>query len=157
MKRMVSVYGAILLLALCNSAWSGEREKQVPIGYPFSSWGEISQTPVGREETGVKIDGYVEQGIDWFKIGKIDLKVNTFLAFRETVSSRQEDFFNNKIGPWAGIKFKKTLDLGRDTTASFNLGVRWEHYRYLGSIFPKNENRMTVSMEWGFDGDWKRH
>jgi len=170
MDRMSVACVAILLFASCNMAWGEEQEKEFPLGYPFMSWGEITETPVAQQEKGFKIDGYVEQGIDWFKLGKTTWKFNTFVALRGTASTRQVDYYNNKAGPWAGLKFKKTLDLGGEKSATFNLGARWEYYRYFGSappaitdhhvlpgLSPKDDNRLTFFFEWGFDGDWKKH
>lgn len=166
MKYIVCV--AALLLCFCNMAWCEEQE-EFPLGYPFTSWGEITETPVGRQETGFKVDGYVEQGIDWLKLGKTDWKFNTFVGLRGTASSRPIEYFNNKVGPWAGFKFKRILDFGGDNSGSFYLGVRWEQYHYFGSappvikdhhvlpgLSPRDDNRVTFFFEWGFDGDWKR-
>ncbi len=168
MKGLRGALVAILVFAFCNMAIGQEQEEEFPLGYPWSSWGEITETPVGHQETGLKIDGYVEQGIDWFKLGKTDWKFNTFVGLRGTASTRKMDYFDNKVGPWAGLKFKKILELDGESSATLYLGVRWEYYRYLESAplvshrvilgTPvKDDHRVTFFFEWGFDGDWKKH
>jgi hypothetical protein len=162
MKRMLRSFLTWLLVlgsfTLCFGEESGEESKaKFPIGYPWSSWGEITETPVGHQETGLKIDGYAEQGVDWFKLGKMDWIFNSFIGIRGTGSSRKSDYWNNRVGPWAGLKFKKTLDLGGNNSATLSLGTRWEYYRYLPSGAPvRNDHRVTLFLEWAFDGDWKR-
>ena len=145
-----------------------EVKTEFPLGYPFTSWGEITQTPIGHDETGFKIDGYIEQGVDWFKVFNTDWKFNTFVALRGTAATHQIDYFNNKIGPWAGFKFKKTFDFGNDNSGSLYLGVRWEYYHYLDSGPPekidhhlfftsiRDDNRLTFFLQWSFGGDWKK-
>jgi hypothetical protein len=158
MNRMSLSFVVILMFVFCNMAFGEESKVEFPLGYPWSSWGEITETPVGHQEKGLKIDGYVEQGIDWFKLGETDWKFNTFIGIRGTASSRKIDYFNNKVGPLAGLKFKKALDLGGDNSGAICLGARWEYYRYLGSAAPvSNDNRVIFFLEWSFDGDWKKN
>jgi hypothetical protein len=157
MKRISVSFVAILMFVFSNMAFGEESKAEFPLGYPWSSWGEVSEEPVGHQEKGLKIDGYAEQGVDWFKLGKTGLIFNTFAGIRGTASGRKSDYYNNRVGPWAGLKFKEIFNFGQDNSGSLYLGVRWEYYHYLGSAPPvRDDNRVVFFLEWGFDGDWKK-
>jgi hypothetical protein len=160
MKRIIPFFVVVFTFVFCLAAFGEEPEEPkttFPLGYPWSTWGEISETPVGHQETGFKIDGYAEQGVDWFKLGKTEWTFNTFIGIRGTVSSRKSDYWNNRVGPWAGIKFKEALNIGEGNWGEIDLGVRWEYYHYLGREAPQSDdNRVVFFFEWSFGGNWRK-
>jgi hypothetical protein len=159
MKRMI-LFLSVLLFALCTAAFGEEPKAKLLLGYPWSTWGEISETMVGHTEKGFKLDGYAEQGVDWFKFGNTDLTFNTFVGIRGTVSDRAGDFWNNKVGPWVGFKFRQTLNIGEGHWGEIDFGARWEYYRYLRTepVLGSNiDNRVVLFLQWNLGGDWKKN
>lgn len=124
-----------------------------PIGYPWFTWGELSQT-WDHTETGIKFDTYLEQGIDWLKIGNTNWIFNSFAGVR-LVQSDQSDYWNNKIGPWFGIKFKLDFRFPKLNYGQIAIGARGEHYSYTRNS-PGSDLRGLVFIQYSAGGDWKK-
>jgi hypothetical protein len=150
MKIIASVSIFLLVFAAALSY------AETPIGYPWSTWGELTQTFDAREEEGLKLDAYLEQGVDWTKMAKPDLTLNTFLGIRGVVSDHASDYWNNKVGPWVGMRVKHPVGI-RDGWGGLALGLRWEYYAYLTDSKPvPNDSRFVAFLQWGMGGDWKK-
>ena len=121
-----------------------------PLGFPYNGWGEASY---GRIE-GAKIDMYVEQGIDWVKLGSTPVVVNTFVGVRGTMSERPEDYWNNKIGTVAGVKLKMALPTTPGHWNQLSVGVRVEQVNYLTT--DRSTLQGLVFFQFGAGGDWKK-
>lgn len=151
MKVLVVIVSCFIFIVLSVAAYA-----ETPIGYPWSTWGELSHSFDARQEKGLKLDTYVEQGIDWLKIGNSDFTLNTFLGLRLTASDHKEDYWNNKIGPWVGFKVKHPISI-KDGWGQFSFGLRGEYYSYLTDSKPvSNDSRFVVFLQWGLGGDWKK-
>jgi len=151
MRFLVIMTSCLILLFSSISAYA-----ETPIGYPWSTWGELSHSFDARQEKGIKLDTYIEQGIDWLKLGNSDFTLNTFIGLKLTASDQSEDYWNNKIGPWVGFKVKHPISI-KDGWGQFALGLRWEYYSYLTDSKPVgNDSRFVVFLQWGMGGDWKK-
>ncbi|MEK7124050.1 MAG: hypothetical protein AAB851_04120 [Patescibacteria group bacterium] len=146
MKKII----LILVMLFCGIAGlAGTASAYEPLGYPYSSWGEVGQTFEGLEK-GLKADGYLEQGVDWVKLHNWTL--NTFAGFRFTFSDQAEQYWNNKYGPWLGLKIKRPLPIA--SWGEIAIGARIEYYDYLN---PHNQELRAVGfLQWSFGGDWKK-
>jgi hypothetical protein len=149
-KTIVSCLLVIFLLAVAGVVYA-----ETPIGYPWSSWGEVTKSLGNTNiDQGLKFDGYLEQGVDWTKISGVT--VNTFVGIRGTLSDHSAEYWNNKWGPSIGAKLK--LD-GKPFTsqswASTAVGVRYEYLDYIKSGIG-SDNRVIVFLQFGLGGDWKK-
>lgn len=150
MKTLFIVASCLILIS------SAAAYAETPLGYPWSTWGELSYSFDARQEKGLKLDTYVEQGIDWLKIGNSDFTLNTFVGLRLTASDHSEDYWNNKVGPWVGLKVKHPISI-KDGWGEFSFGLRWEYYSYLTDSKPvSNDSRFVAFLQWGLGGDWKK-
>ena len=151
MKGLIIAVVVVFLAGVTSVSFAGGGLD--PIGYPYFSWGEISQGwgDKGLEE-GLLVEGYVEQGIDWFE--KNDWVFNTFIGLRFNFSSESEDYWNNRVGPWIGIKASHPF--WSPGWGSVSLGLRGELYEYTTSAGPNNDSRITAFFQWSFGGDWKK-
>ncbi len=164
MNRIIVLFWVVLLFASMAPAFGAEPAANAqgtsatfPLGYPWSSWGELTETPDAHQEKGLKIDGYAEQGIDWVKLGKTGFVLNSFIGIKATASTHGQDYWNNQVGPWAGLSLKHTLSLGENNWGEVALGTRWEYRKYLSSQAPqKNDSRALVFLDWSLGGDWKK-
>lgn len=149
MKKMI----LFLAVLLCGFVGLKPALAAGPLGYPWSSWGEAAYRWQGDEE-GLKLDGYVEQGVDWAKLPKTDWVLNTFVGARFTFSDQAQDYWNNKVGPWFGVKVKRPLALFKNDWGEVALGVRGEYYEYTSVSRGGNLGGM-VFLQWSFGGNWK--
>lgn len=149
MKKLITASIFLLVIFIAGSPATAE-----PLGYPWSTWGELSQT-WDDTETGLKIDGYLEQGVDWFKIGPTDWVFNTFAGLR-FVQSDQNNYWNNKFGPWFGLKAKHDFKLFPDSWGEVALGLRGEYYNYTKNGGPGDDLRGVLYLQWSSGGDWKK-
>lgn len=150
MKSIILVVVSVLMLLAFTVVAQAE-----PLGYPWSTWGEITQTLGDTDvDQGFKLDGYVEQGVDWTKVGAFTL--NTFVGLRGTVSDHSSEYWNNKWGPWIGLKMK--LDgkpFSSQSWSNLAVGVRWEYVDYFQG-HNDTDSRGVVFLQWGLGGDWKK-
>jgi hypothetical protein len=129
---------------------------EMPLGYPWSTWGVLSHSLDAKTEKGLKLDTYLEQGIDWLKIGNSDFVLNTYLGLGITLSDHSQDYWNNKIGPRVGVKIKHPISI-KDGWGQFAFGAQWEYYSYTTDSKPvNNDSRFVVFLQWGMGGDWKK-
>jgi len=129
-----------------------EKTSSFPLGYPFSSWGEIRYSK-GDINEGLVLDCYFEQGADLYRWHRATL--NSFVGLRVTQSSEDDDYWNNKIGPWFGVKVKHPFNVFPRAWGEVDLGVRGEYYGYTNSPTNDNEFRVVLFLQWSFGGDWK--
>jgi hypothetical protein len=52
--RIIAIINSIFFLLVFN----GVSYAETPLGYPWSTWGELSHTSDAREEKGLKLDAY---------------------------------------------------------------------------------------------------
>lgn len=113
-------------------------------GLSGSTWGELSHDVDSLVGNGAI--GYVNQGIDWFRLpGQIT--VNTFAEFRYRLRSRNNDLYN-AYGPAVGVELRKSV---------FKLGADyyWERFPDLAETDAKFQFYLT----WYYDWDlmkWRR-
>ena len=127
-----------------------------PLGYPFSSWGEIRLQNSDIEESLIA-DGYLEQGVDLVKL-PLDLTLNTFVGLRFTQSNDKSRYWNNKVGPWFGVKVKRPFELFPGSWGEIAIGVRGEYYQYTSNddLYERdNDFVAALFLQWSFGGDWK--
>src|SRR4030042_5699745 len=141
---------AIFLLAGCATGYPQ---------FPWLTWGEVSKTVAGKDNPGWKGDGYLEQGIDWTKLGnkKYSPVFNTFVGFRFTVSNHPEYWWDNKLGPWFGAKLKWDVQPYPGAWGQIALGIRGEYYTYFGTVRDRpfdNDLRCVAFLQWSFGGKW---
>jgi hypothetical protein len=141
-KKLVLAMALVMVMA--GTSWGFD-----VVGYPWSTWGEVSgDLTDSKLKDGLKIDGYAEQGVDWFKVGPVIL--DTFVGIRGTASNQSADYWNNKVGPWVGIKAKLPF-----STGELDFGVRYEYYHYMTDAYG-NVGRAVAFMTWGANGDWRK-
>ena len=155
MKKIMSVLFVFTFMVMGSLIASAEEQKdQFPLGYPFSSWGEIRWQDSNIEESLIG-DGYVEQGVDLFKT-PLDWTVTPFVGLRFTQSNDGDHYWNNKIGPWFGVKAKHPLEFFTGSWGEISLGIRGEYYRYTSGGKDRDDDFATVLFfQWSFGGDWK--
>ena len=150
MIRIVQILVAVVLTAWCTaSAFAFE-----PLGYPWSTWGEIAATPHANYD-GIRADGYIEQGVDWtaFDVASTRWVFNSFLGLRFATNS-YNDYWGNKVGPWFGLKLKHDFQPFGTGWGQIAIGVRGEvnnRLNYLGT-----ETVGLGFVQWSLGGDWKR-
>lgn len=133
----------ILLLLVVNGVAAWE-----PVGYPYLVWSEMSR---GHIE-GLKFEGAAEQGVDWFQVMNTRLVLNTFGAFRWTLSDRPDDFWNRKLTPVLGVKLKWNIPVHGHHWNQAAVGARTEYVHYLGS--GRDTTQVLFFLQIGFGGDW---
>lgn len=154
--QIVALAFAVMFFLAVSFASAGDTYPQ----FPWSTWGELSQTITGRDNPGFKADGYLEQGIDWMKIGnsKFSPVLNTFVGFRFTASSQPDFWWDNKFGPWFGAKLKWDVSPYPGAYGEVALGIRGEYYTYVmssGRDRPyDNDLRCVAFFQWSFGGKW---
>ncbi|MEW6052550.1 MAG: hypothetical protein AB1552_02010 [Nitrospirota bacterium] len=149
MKRCL----AVLVILMTVSVFSHQATAEI-LGYPWYSWGELSFTPSNDIERGSKLDMYVEQGIDWMKLGESDFVLNTFAGIGLTKSDHTNDFWNNRWRPVFGGKVKHPLKAGLNNWGVIDLGIRGEYFGYFNDS-SNNAWRAVAFLQWSAGGDWK--
>ena len=146
MQQLLSILAVIWMVIFC--AWQ-RAEAWEPVGFPYQTWGEASY----GELEGMKMDTYIEQGIDWFRLGNSRAVLNTFGGVRLTLSDRSEDTWNNKGGPVLGIKLKYDIMTATGHWNQLTLGARAEYVSYFTTH--RNTLHGLIFLQWGFGGNWK--
>lgn len=153
MRKMLMVIAALACAAVTINASAGG-----PIGYPWETYGEVRAVP-GGVERGFQLDGWAEQGVDWTKLGNSNWVFNTFVQPHLTLSDNQDQWWNNKVSLWTGIKLvNRDLAIGSSGQwGKLTFGVRGEFNQYLdGGINGRDDMRGVAFMQWSFGGDWKK-
>lgn len=99
-----------------NTVMEPIRSFEGPIGYPGNTWGTVvysAKAPAGYNE--YRVEGIVEQGVDWFKFSEDKTwKFNTYGAFEYVLNSD-----TSGVTPVLGMKVNKAFSDG-----SLDLGLR---------------------------------
>lgn len=143
----------ILLTFLIVVATAAVSSAEV-IGFPWSTWGELSYASGGNVDKGVIFDMYGEQGVDWLKLGASEWVLNTFAGIQLSASDHQSEFWNNKAKPSLGVKVKRTIESDLIGWGDVALGVRGEYMEYFHNS--ANDSWRAVGyVQWSAGGDWK--
>lgn len=90
-----------------------------PIAYPGNTWGTVvygAKSPDGFQK--YRIEGIVEQGVDWFRFSSDpQWKFNTYVAAEYVLNSDTRG-----VTPVLGMKVNRAFSDG-----SLDLGLRWKH------------------------------
>ena len=119
MFKKFAVAAALLALASAPAVAEGLRLSG-PIGYPGNTWGTMVygvHTPSGDTQPKWRIEGIVEQGVDWFRYGDGSWKFNTYGAVEYVINSDQ-----SSGTPVLGLKTNKRFSNG-----SLDLGLRYKY------------------------------
>ena len=96
-----------------------------PIGYPGSDWTSFTTNPSPirgtPENNNYLLQGNIQQGIDWLKIGKSQWVFNTYAALGYSVDHNAL-YYDNKLTPALGLKFRRDY-----TNSSVEVGVQAIH------------------------------
>lgn len=126
-----------------------------PIGYPGNTWGTMVYAAKQNDlDTSPKwrIEGIVEQGVDWFRFGDGSWKFNTYGAVEYVVNSN-----DNSWTPVVGMKVNKRFGNG-----SLDLGTRYKYGNTFlspqGSFVggQKRTSRIEVYATYWFDWNLKQ-
>lgn len=144
---------AVLVVLMAVLIFSYQARAEI-LGYPWSTWGELSYSPSNDIEEGAKLDMYVEQGIDWAKLGSTDWVFNSFVGIGLVISDDNDDFWNNRVRPAIGIKIKHPIKTSLNNWGELAIGIREEYFAY---FHESNENslRGVAFLLWSIGGDWK--
>jgi hypothetical protein len=125
--------------------------------FPWFTYGNFSDYFGEEENPGLKFDGYIEQGVDWLKLGAKGPVLNTFIGLNGTFSDKKEQWWNNMWGPSIGLKFKFFLAISEKSGGEISLGVREEYFRYdITDERPYDYEWRTVAfVQWYYGGNWK--
>ena len=150
-----------LTLALL-SGLAASAAAYAPLGYPGSTWGNLSRDLDGLEGNGTM--GNIRQGVDWAKLPG-GVTFNTFGAYRWRFRSEQRPYYN-AAGPGVGFDFSRGplaagLDLSwvrypelsRDTRDFLLYGSwyrRWDISRWTGKPYWGLRSALAVPFStWG--------
>jgi hypothetical protein len=103
-----------IVLALLVGIFASMVAVAEPVGYPGSTWSTLTGPAgvAGTEEKNVVLQGKLEQGIDWVRLGKNkNWTLNTYLSAGYSVDKDKLDY-NNKIVPALGVKLSRKFDNG---------------------------------------------
>jgi hypothetical protein len=104
-----------------------------PLGYPGSTWsvltvnpGVIKNTP---EDDNVLLQGKIEQGIDWRKLGdNKEWTLNTYVSLGYSADKNGLSY-NNKVVPAVGVKMSRSFDSG-----VFDVGLQAVHENHFRGV-----------------------
>lgn len=109
-------------------------------GLPGSNWASLTYDINGLNGSGAQ--GFINQGIDWFKLPG-DVMVNTFVEYRFKTRTQNTTYYNTS-GTAVGLDFKKSV---------FHFGVNyyWEKLPEL----KQTSNRAQLYVYWFHSWDLK--
>lgn len=144
-----------IIIALLLSAASLNAAAVEPLGYPGVTWNTIVLSEkVNPDEPTLQMQGIVEQGVDWFYVGKGDKwKFNTYAAVTYAIDNNS----GRSYTPQIGFKFNRRYENG-----SLDLGVRVMNHHgrssYIadipGSSIVKTSKGRSVQAYGTFWFDW---
>jgi hypothetical protein len=137
---------AVALLTIGTSPLSAQA------AHPYMSWGELRWSDDDIKE-GLVLDAYAEQGIDlaaWK-----DWTFGAFAGLRLVQSSEADDFWNNKIGPRAGVRARYAFTPLPGFWGSADFGARVDYEIYSSSDHSDGYAFVPFA-QWSTGGDWKK-
>ena len=140
----------ICLVVGCLATLLGSEANADILGYPWSTWGDVSYSPGGATDKGAIATVSAEQGIDWLHLGESGWVFNTCAGIGLSTSDHAEEYWNNKAKPAVGAKIKKSFDSGVEV----NLGLRGEYADYFNNR-GADELRGVAFIQWSASGNWK--
>lgn len=152
---MKKTLGLLFIICLVIGSFVGNVNAEGgPLGYPFSSWGSITGSDCDDGEV-LKFNGYIEQGVDWFKFKNSTF--NTFAGLYGVASDQTHDYWDNKVALFLGAKIKTPLKLGINDWGGIDVGIRGEFYDYIRDNSPiSGDTCVVLFVQWSFGGDWKK-
>jgi hypothetical protein len=97
---------------------------------------------------------YVEQGVDWVKLGRTDWVLNNFVGLGLVVSDHKNDFWNNRVRPAIGLKIKHPMKASFNNWGELAIGVRGEYFEYFHNS-DEDALRGVAFLQWSIGGDWQ--
>lgn len=151
-----SIFFTLMVLILTLLPLIVFSEDEIYPQFPWCSYGSVSKYISAKEENELKFTGYIEQGIDWQKLGSDGPIFNTFLGYNWAISDERENWWNNNYGPWIGFKLKMPFTITEGVSGGeLSVGARSEFYKYFGNFEPyEREVKTGVFMQWYFGGEW---
>lgn len=117
--------------SLGRPSWGG----RTALAAPFSTWGRM-QYALNNNIEGYGSMGWVQQGVDWFKLPG-DVTFETFAAYRWRERSKNAQYYD-LMGPAVGI------DLIRGPV-DLDFEYAWRHYPY---TTPQYVNTAQIVLTW---------
>lgn len=110
---------SFIALAIMAAAVSVQAQDfKGPIAYPGNMWGTTVLAPSAPDGyPKYRIEGVVEQGVDWFRFGDNKWKFNTYVAGEYVINSDSKGFT-----PVIGMKMSRSYDDG-----NLDLGLRYKY------------------------------
>lgn len=105
---------------------------QAQLAMPGSNWTELTYNPSPIkgtvEDNNIVVQGALQQGIDWTKLGAWTLNTSVGVNY---VADRNGLSYNNKISPLIGIKLRRDFASG-----SVDVGIRVVHQINFSGVSP---------------------
>ena len=139
----------IMILAACAVLLTAGVASAEVVGLPWTTWGGVSYSPDSTVDKGAILSTYAEQGVDWCKLAGSEWIFNTFAGLELSASDHQEEYWNNKVRPTSGFKFKRSSEGG----AEIDLGIRGDYVEYFRNSAGDNW-RAVAFIQWSAGGNW---
>lgn len=144
-------YGSILAVAILAIFFFAPLAANA-FDYPGHSWWGIDNPFGGDEDTGLRFNGYIEQGMDLGIIPGTDSVFNIFVGTYLTVSTESARWWDQQIRPTVGAKVKIPVRLSDSVYGNLSVGARIEYVRYLGNEAPYENDMRAVVFVTGYFG-----
>lgn len=146
---------AIMFWTVCSSVLAQEQKAAFrPLGYPGYTWGSVvfpSSIIGGVEENNILLQGKIEQGVDWFKLGSNkNITLNTFVDVGYSLDNKQIAW-NNKITPGIGLKLKHDV-----FSVRFEYGIRYGYEQRWHDPINKSGTGVQVFVNWSAGWNLKK-
>lgn len=135
---------ALAMLATTSAFAAG------PIGYPGSDWTSFTTNPSPikgtPEDNNLLLQGNVQQGVDWLKVGHSEWVLDTYVALGYSIDHNGL-YYDNKLSPALGVKLRRDY-----TNSMVEVGVQAIHQDNFRGVTqgPSNGNGMQVYVNyWG--------
>jgi hypothetical protein len=114
-----AIFASALALAMVAGA------QAEPLGYPGSNWSVLTVNPSPirgtPEDNNVLLQGKIEQGVDWMRLGDGKWRLNSYVQLGYS-ADKNGLAYNNKLVPAIGTKVSRDFDNG-----VLDLGVQVVH------------------------------
>lgn len=132
-KKMSAGSIAVLAVLLLSPRFChGRAGAYSPLGYPGSTYGDVTRNFNGVEGTGSQ--GWARQGVTWLRVKGID--INTYAEYSWRMRTKNKKYYN-AYGPGLMAALEK---------GSFSLGLEYEWLRY--PIVPRTTNSASLFLLW---------